>query len=26
MTTASPVRGIKSETPAEAQKRCWGGP
>jgi fructose transport system substrate-binding protein len=26
MTTASPVHGIKSETPAEAQKRCWGGP
>jgi fructose transport system substrate-binding protein len=24
LTTASPMSGIKSETPAEAQKQCWG--
>jgi fructose transport system substrate-binding protein len=26
MTTASPIHGVKSQPPAEAQKKCWGGP
>jgi fructose transport system substrate-binding protein len=26
MTTASPVRGVQSEKPADAKKKCWGGP
>ena len=26
MTTASPVRGVKYQRPADAQKKCWGTP
>lgn len=26
LTTAQPVRGIKSQTPEEAEKACWGDP